>query len=331
MKCTPVIDIHCHGAGIGAGGSGCHVAPRLRDSWKFRFYLKAFGVSAADLQREGDMLVLQRMSERLAQSAQVDKAVIFALDGAVDDRGGLDLDASELYIPNDFVAAASRRHPNLLLGASVNPKRRDALDQLEIAALSGAVLLKWLPSIQGFDPADPALTPFYRRLAELKLPLLSHTGNEESFTRTDNRLADPQRLRLALEQGVTVIAAHSASNGRNDGERNFDRFLKLAAAYPNLHADISALTQINRLGHLQKILARPELHPRLHFGTDMPLPCTGLTSPWFQLGRLPLPAIRTLAKIDNPWDQSLQLKLALGMPRSILTNTPQVLRLPEGH
>ena len=36
------------------------------------------------------------------------------------------------------------------------------------AALSGAVLLKWLPSIQGFDPADPALTPFYRRLAELR-------------------------------------------------------------------------------------------------------------------------------------------------------------------
>ncbi len=101
-------------------------------------------------------------------------------------------------------------------------------------------------------------------------------------------MADPERLRLALEQGVTVIAAHCASNGRNGSERNFDRFLALAAAYPNLHADISALTQVNRLGHLQRVLAHPELHSRLHFGTDMPLPCTGLTSPWFQIGRLPL-------------------------------------------
>ena len=101
--------------------------------------------------------------------------------------------------------------------------------------------------------------------------------------------------------------------------------------FPNLHGDISALTQVNRPGHLQRILKYTGYHDRLLYGTDMPLPCTGLTSPWFQLGRLPLQTIRSLTKIANPWDQSLQLKLALGMPRSILTNTPQVLRLPEGH
>ena len=66
MNETPVIDIHCHGAGIGAGGSGCRVAPRLRRSWKFRYYLKAFGVTMEDLEREGDRLVLRRLSERLA-------------------------------------------------------------------------------------------------------------------------------------------------------------------------------------------------------------------------------------------------------------------------
>ncbi len=66
-----VIDIHCHGAGIGAGGSGCLVAPRLRRSWKFRYYLKAFGVTSDELQREGDMLVLRRLSERLAASQLV--------------------------------------------------------------------------------------------------------------------------------------------------------------------------------------------------------------------------------------------------------------------
>ncbi len=325
MQETPVIDIHCHGAGIGAGNSGCRVGHRMRRSWKFRYYLKAFGITIEELEREGDMLVLRRMSQLLTASRWVHKAVVFALDGVIDSHGRLDENRTELFIPDTFVEQACRLHPNLLFGASVNPLRRDALDRLDQVAASGAVLLKWLPSIQGIDPGHPSLIPFYRRLEKLNLPLLSHTGEEESFSRADNTLADPERLHLPLEQGVTVIAAHCASNGRNGGKRNFDRFLALMDRYPNLHGDISALTQINRLGHLQRVLKYSEFHDRLHYGTDMPLPRTGLTSPWFQLGRLPFAVIRRLAALDNPWDQDLQLKLALGLPAGVLRNTPRLL------
>jgi len=327
MPIPPVIDIHCHLAGIGACNSGCHVAPRLRNSWKFRFYLKAFNVTLDELEQYGDDLVVARLAAGVAAAQSVDRAVVLALDAVVDSAGQEDLDRSELYIPNAFVRDACRRHPELLFGASVHPHRRDALERLDAVAGDGAVLLKWLPSVQHIDPADPRHRPFYRRLADLKLPLLSHTGEEESFTGADNALADPERLRPALEEGVTVIAAHCASNGRSDGERNFPRFLRLAERYPNLHADVSALTQINRIGHLQKVLRHPELYDRLHFGTDMPLPCTGLTSPWFQLGRLPLSEIRQLSRISNPWDRSLQLKLALGLPEATLSNTARLLRL----
>lgn len=327
MNRPPIIDIHCHVAGIGTGKSGCQVGARLRRSWKFRVYLRAFGVTIAELEQEGDALILRRIAEQLAAAESVDQAVILALDAVVDPSGRPLPEASELFIPNAFVASGCRAHPNLLFGASVNPHRRDALDQLDAVASDGAVLLKWLPSVQMIDPADRRHIPFYRRLAALHLPLLSHTGEEESFTRADNVLADPERLRLPLEEGVTVIAAHCASNGRNAGEHNFGRFLRLANEYPHLHADISALTQINRLGHLGKVLARPELHDRLHFGTDMPLPRTGLTSPWFQLGRLPLGEIRRLTALRNPWDQSLQLKLALGLPPQILSNSARILRL----
>jgi predicted TIM-barrel fold metal-dependent hydrolase len=322
----PVIDIHCHAAGIGAGDSGCRISNKMRRSWKFRYYLKAFGVTPEELEREGDTLVMRRMSKQLAESTSVHQAVVFALDGAVGGRGEIDESLTELYIPDSFVEQACRQYPNLLFGASVNPMRRDALERLDRVVAGGAVLLKWLPSIQGIDPSDRALIPFYRRLAALNLPLLSHTGEEESFTRADNTLADPEKLRLALEQGVTVIAAHCASNGRNGGQRNFDRFLALMKRFPNLHGDISALTQINRLGHLQRILRYEEYHDRLHYGTDMPLPRTGLTSPWFQLGRLPFATIRRLAALRNPWDQDLQLKLALGLPARILGNTPRLLR-----
>lgn len=324
-----VIDIHCHAAGIGAGGSGCFLSPAMQRSWKTRFYFRAFGVSESELQREGDGLILKRLSRRLAGSSRVQAAVVLALDGYIDEHGELDRERTELYIPNDYLAAQCRQYDNLLFGASVNPLRRDALERLDSAAANGAVLLKWLPSIQGTDPVDRRLIPFYRRLADLGLPLLVHTGEEESFTRADNHLADPARLRLALEQGVTVIAAHCASNGRNDGQRNLSRLLPLFAEFPNLYADISALTLANRLGHLQKVLRHSEIHDRLLYGSDMPLPETGLTSPWLQLFSLGLGESRRLAAIANPWDRDVALNLALGLPEPVLTRAATILRLPS--
>ncbi|WP_298439432.1 amidohydrolase family protein [Geobacter sp.] len=320
-----VVDIHCHAAGIGAGGSGCFISPRLRRSWKYRFYLRSFGVTEGELEREGDALVLRRLSERLAASARVRAAVVLALDGVVDGRGELDRERTELYIPNEFLAEECRRHPNLHFGASVNPLRPDALERLDAAAAAGAVLVKWLPSIQGIDPADRRFVPFYRRLVALDLPLLTHTGLEESFTRADNALADPERLRLPLEEGVTVIAAHCASSGQSHGEANLARILPLFAQFQNLYADISALTQINRPGHLLRVLAHREIHDRLLYGTDMPLPAIGLTSPWFHLLRLGPAEARRLAAIGNPWDRDVALKLALGMPETMLNNAAKLL------
>jgi len=324
-----VIDIHCHAAGIGAGNSGCFISPKLRRSWKYRFYLKSYGVTDAELEREGDRLVLQRLSEQLAASSRVQGAVVLAMDGVVDSRGQLDRERTEMYIPNEFLADACRRHQNLLFGASVNPLRPDALERLDAAAAAGAVLVKWLPSIQGTDPADRRLIPYYRRLAELGLPILTHTGLEESFTRADNALADPARLRLPLEEGVTVIAAHCATSGRSHREANLARLLPLFAEFPNLYADISALTQLNRLGHLQRVLEHREIHGRLLYGTDMPLPATGLTSPWFHLFRLGPAEARRLAAIRNPWDQDVALKLALGMPEGILFRTAHLLTIDQ--
>jgi len=326
---NPVIDMHCHVAGIGAGGSGCFLSRAMERSWKTRFYFSAFGVTEAELQREGDGLLIKRLSRRLAESSRVQAAVVLALDGAVDGRGELDRERTELYVPNDYLSAQCRMYDNLLFGASVNPLRRDALERLDRAACDGAVLVKWLPSIQGADPADPKLVPFYRRLADLGLPLLVHTGEEESFTRADNSLADPARLRLALENGVTVIAAHCASNGRNDGQRNLSRLLPLFTEFPNLYADISALTLANRIGHLQKVLRHCELHDRLLYGSDMPLPETGLTTPWLQIFSLGFGAARRLAAIANPWDRDVALNLALGLPEPVLTRAATVLRLPS--
>jgi hypothetical protein len=209
--------MHCHVAGVGAGNSGCFVSKKLRQSWKFSFYLRAFGISSRELTRESDDLCATKLSEAVASSRHVNRAVVLALDGAVNAQGELDREHTEFYVPNEFVAAAAARHTNLLFGASINPYRPEALARLESVATNGAKLIKWLPSIQLFDPADERLVPFYRRLAELKMPLLVHTGAEQSFTWANNELGDPNRLRLPLSLGVTVIAAHSAWPGMHEG------------------------------------------------------------------------------------------------------------------
>jgi len=322
---SQVLDMHCHVAGIGAGESGAFISEEMRSSWKYRIYLKSFGVTEEELQREGDALIVRRISERLTESQRVGAAVVLALDGAIDASGRLDRQRTISYIPNDFLAREVVKYPNLYFGASVNPYRRDALDRLEQAKADGAVLIKWLPAIQHIDPADERLIPFYRKLVELDLPLLTHAGDEHSFTSADNRLGDPRRLELPLKMGVTVIAAHVATSGCNEEEDNMRRLLPMFAQYPNLYADISSLTQVNKLRFLPKMLAADIDSRRLFYGTDFPLITTGLTSPLFSLFHLRPTKILALLKVGNPWDQDVQLKLAHGVPVEIFTNAHQLL------
>jgi len=323
---APFLDLHCHTAGIGAGNSGCFVSEKLRHSFKFRFYLKSFGVTEEEILRQGDGIVLTRLSERLARSRHVNRAVILALDGVIDAGGNLDRARTEIYVPNEFLATEVAKHPNLLWGASINPYRPDALARLDWARAHGAVLIKWLPSVQYIDPADERLIPFYQRMISLGLPLLCHTGNERSFTQARDELCDPERLRLPLQQGVTVIAAHAATTGSFDGERAFDRLARMMPRYPNLYADISSLTQINKLGYLAELLRKPEFNRRLVYGTDYPLiEIHALVSPWYFPGRLSLKQMWTISKITNPWDRDVALKQALGVPADVWTRAETLL------
>jgi predicted TIM-barrel fold metal-dependent hydrolase len=308
-----IVDMHCHIAGIGAGGSGCFVSPRLRHNFRFKVYLRSFGVSEKELLQQGDSMMGDRISESLAQSQYVSRAVLLALDGVVDAEGNLDTNRTEVYVPNEFVAETAARHTNLLFGASVNPYRRDALERLEWAKAHGAVLVKWIPPVMAIDPADPKLIPFYKKMAGLKLPLLSHTGAEKSFSRAAEEFGDPDKLRLPLSLGVTVVAAHIAAAEKYRGERGPDRLARMMGEYPNLYTDISALTLVNRTGRLKEALTRPEFSGRLVYGTDYPLINTLLFSPWYSF-HLSLRQKFSIWRSKNPWDRDVLMKHDLGVP-----------------
>lgn len=320
-----IIDMHVHTAGIGAGGSGCYVSPALADSFRFDWYLRAFGVSRELLERDGDGIVIAAIAARIAASRTIDKAVILAMDGVVNGAGELDRARTQVYVPNAFIREETDRYSNLLFGASINPYRPDAIERLRDARSAGAVLVKWIPAIMGIDPADPAITPFYKVAAELGIPLLIHVGQERSFHDAEDELGDPVRLALPLELGVTVIAAHIATTGKNAGEGNFERLLPMFARYPNLYTDISSLTQINKLGYLQRAIAAPGISERMLYGSDWPLQFFPLVSPWYQLGRVPLRELRDVGRITHQWDRDVALKRSIGVPPAVFDRARVVL------
>ena len=308
-----IVDMHCHLAGIGAGGSGCFVSAKLRNNFRFKIYLRSFGVSQKEVLEKGDTLIADRISAALAQSKFVSQAVVLALDGVVGADGLLDTNRTEVFVPDEFVAEMCARHTNLLFGASVNPYRQDAIERLEWAKAHGAVLIKWIPPVMEINPDDPKLIPFYKKMVELNLPLLSHTGEEHSFSSAAEKLGDPEKLRLPLSLGVKVVAAHIASSAKYGTERGPDRLARLMCEYPNLFTDISALTQINKPGALKEALTKPEFAGRLVYGTDFPLINTALVSPWYSF-HLTLRQKWEIWRTKNPWDRDVLMKHYLGVP-----------------
>jgi hypothetical protein len=248
-----------------------------------------------------------RLERAVAGSRHVRSAVVLALDGVYDARGEIDLARTHFYVPNDAVLALARRHPHLQAGASVNPRRRDALAELERVAEAGAVLIKWLPNAQEIDPASRDHLPFYRALVRLGLPLLVHTGVEFAVKSSAQDVGSPERWRLPLEEGVSMIAAHGGSTGLFVWERHARVVFELLDRYPHLIADSSALLLPNRMGMLGRIRKAGYLG-RLTFGTDYPLPCF----PGILLAKLEPARWLAVRRVANYFDRQVELFRALG-------------------
>ncbi len=252
----------------------------------------------------------ETLARYLNSARHVRRAVLLALDQAYDEHGKPLTAMGGFSVSNEDVLAWCRDAPEVFLfGASIHPHRRDALEALERCAEQGAVLVKWLPNSQGIDPADRRNLPFYKKLAELGLPLLCHTGFEFALPAIHQAYGELERLRLALEQGVTVIAAHSGSSGLFINRRALTRFEQMLRRYPNLYCDTAALALPNRMEALLWWRGHPELFNRLLFATDFPVPLCAL--PWFLF--LPRADYIRFAREHNPFDRMAVLLKGLGV------------------
>ena len=285
-----VLDAHVHLVGVGAGGTGCEVGPRLQ-SWahpferlKFSLYLRASGVD--DLE-SADQQYLSRLDALLEAAPKHGRCLLFAFDHAHDDAGQVLRASSEFFTPNDYVLSVAAERPDRFVAcASIHPYRADAVDELERVVARGAHAIKWLPNAMNIDPSSARCDAFYDALARLQVPLISHAGEEKAVHAEDaQRLGNPLHLRRALERGVTVVVAHCASLGMNPDldagpgapwVDNFALWLRLMDDprwAGRLFGDVSAVIQANRAATaLKTLLERRELQARLINGSDYPLP-----------------------------------------------------------
>ena len=319
------IDMHVHVVGNGAGGTGC----RLRVSvWRrpmAALMLRHIGLPADALQGDLDRLYVERLLE-LVRGSSLGAVVILAQDEVRDEQGRVMEGVGSFYVPNDYVLKLAREHREFLPAVSIHPARADALEELERCLAAGAVMMKCLPNCQNINCADRCFTKFWERMAEAKLPLLAHTGGEHTVPIVDPDFSDPRTLKLPLEIGVTVIAAHSGTKSGFTDPEYFHVFAEMTRRFPNLYGDTSAFNVPLRGRHTRECLREP-LTSRLVHGSDFPVPVYGHWA-WLR-GFVDWQAFRRAERNPNVLERDYQLKVAAGFPPEHFTRIGKLLR-PRG-
>lgn len=238
----------------------------------------------------GDAEYLARLI-RLARGLPGEHRIrLAALDQRYDREGRPLSGATLFHVDNDYVMDIARRHPDLFEPVvSVHPFRAGAAAALADWAERGARAVYWWPAAQGFDPADEALDPYYRALAENDLTLLARTGGTGGLVKDADNRDNPWHYRRALERGVRVVlaygggtaeypdpAAEADANGgrpRISGLAMFMRLVRESGEDGELYADIGALAQRGRIPEsLAELLQHPDVFDRLVYASGYPLP-----------------------------------------------------------
>jgi uncharacterized protein len=291
LDATQLWDVHAHLLGTGDAGSGCWVHPHL-DSWwhplealRKRVILHGAGVDARSGRIDHDYV--QRLASLADDFPAGARWLLFAFEHAHDDLGARQPGHTTFHVPDAWAAHIAQQHAERFgWVASIHPYRSDALERLDRALGQGALAVKWLPSAMNIDLRDVRCVPFYQRLQRARVPLIVHVGEEKAVPGAGrDDLGNPLLLRVPLQHGVRVIAAHCASLGsaldidqrvptRRPAFGLFARLMDETDWRTHLLGDVSALFQVNRSASTWRtVLAREDWHARLLHGSDYPLPC----------------------------------------------------------
>lgn len=175
---------------------------------------------------------------------------------------------------NDYVTEIVEKHPDRFIGfATVDPWKGDAaVEEVERAIRKlGLKGLKLHPIHQAFDPGDDRFYPLWEKCAELKLPVVIHSG----FAAAGAGMRGGAGLKLkhsrpipAIDDiaadfpDVTLIMAHPAWPW-------VDEQIAVALHKPNVYIDLSGWAP----RYIPKALiheANTRLRNKIMFGSDFP-------------------------------------------------------------
>lgn len=320
-KLKPV-DLHVHMVGNGSSGSGCWVRVTGWHRPLANFMLRHIGLPGGALTGDLDRLFVDRLLE-LVRTSSLGAVVILAQDQVYDELGKVIEGVGSFYVPNDYVLRLAREHPEFLPAVSIHPARPDAFEELNRCLAGGAVMMKCLPNCHNIDCSAPRYRKFWERMAEAGLPLLAHTGGEHTVPVVRKEFSDPRILKLPLECGVKVIAAHCGTKSGLFDPEYFHVFAEMVRQYPNLYGDNSAFSVPIRGRHTPECLVEP-LRGRVLYGSDYPVP---VLAHWAWLrGFISWRDFRRCQGIANPLERDYQLKRALGYPEESFTRIWGILR-----
>ncbi len=237
---SKVVDVHCH---VGLLGDQYPKLGKMSEWYTnqlvYRVFLIYVGLDKDDVSDR----TLREATERTICESKVGKVVCLALDPVYDPGGVKREHLSEMWVSNEYILELQKRiGDKVLFGASVHPYDPKFKARVDECVQNGAVLLKWLPSAQQFDLADPRVRDAITYLATARdgapLPLLLHCGVEYAIESSDRRTSSydyltwtwwdrlrnslrgsqkwhrpdtkgvEENLRAGLEEGAVIIFAH---------------------------------------------------------------------------------------------------------------------------
>jgi predicted TIM-barrel fold metal-dependent hydrolase len=178
------------------------------------------------------------------------------------------------HAPNsvdEIVEGAARNSDVLIPFGSVDPRQgAAAVDEARRQAALGVRGFKFHPSVQAFDPSDPAHTPLFGAIEELGLPILVHTGQTGAGAGLPGgwgfrlSLSNPMLLDdvAARHPDLTVIMAHPSVPWQ-------DEALSVATHKGNVWIDLSGWSAKYFPEGLVRA-ARSYLNHKMLFGSDLP-------------------------------------------------------------
>ena len=314
------IDLHVHLAGVGGGGAGCFVSPKMARTLTFHALKRIIGIDTSD-PHAATVHFGRRIAQAVESSTELDYAAVFAMDGVYDGAGELKPEDSHLYVPNSWVFEVARQSPKLLPVISVNPMRKDAIAELQRWG-PDAVALKWLGPLQKFDASSKAFEPFYDALKELGLPVIAHSGCEHTFPGMEQRLGDPLLYEPVVRRGVPVIFSHCGTGSFVFPGHDYSReFMEMLERHDNVYGDTSAFCSLVRRNQIRRFAASRYID-RIFHGSDWPIPSTALVF----LPDLGFNRVAGLEKDRHPLDRDVRTKRAMGVPEVVFTGAYELLK-----